>query len=122
MAEFSEVMGQWRRMCAAFKNCDECPQYSEYQCYNSIKYVFECGNIESLERNVMTWAAEHPVVYPTWAEWLVENGAFCPFKDIKTDFTETEILCRIRDIVFKPIPADIAEKLGIEPKEGDHGT
>ena len=99
---FQEVMRQWRRMCAAFKNCEECPQYREYQCYNTVKRVFEHGDIESLESNVMAWAAEHPEpVYPTWGEYL---------HTLHNEPSSREL--------SKTIPADIAQKLGIEPKEG----
>ena len=50
----------------------------------------------------MEWAEEHPEpVYPTWGTWLSE----------KYDYD-------LREIMYTPILADIAEKLGIEPKEG----
>ena len=57
----------------------------------------------------MKWAAEHPeLVYPTWFEWLsdmgliVKNGDAYEFHFIRAT---------------KYIPADIAQKLGIKPKE-----
>ena len=105
MAEhsFQEVMRQWRRMCVAFEEgCERCPQYREYQCYNTVKRVFEHGDIESLESNVMTWAAEHPEpVYPSWYEYLTDM-----------------YLATWNMIKDKSIPADLAEKLGVKPKEG----
>ena len=46
----------------------------------------------------MEWAEAHPEPeYPTWVEWFNSMGG--------VDCGE-------------PIPADIAEKLGIKPKEG----
>ena len=60
-------------------------------------------NSVEFEKRVMSWAAEHPVVYPTWENWLTTLGV--------QSFNE----------LSKPIPADIAQKLGIEPKEGFHG-
>ena len=120
MAEFKEVARHWKRMCN--KNwrsttCHGCPIAEHERSYEA------CSNIgvdiSIMEEIIMEWAAEFPEpVYQTWAEWLAEKGAFGPFKDIKTDFTEIEILCKMRDMMFQPIPADIAEKLGIEPKEG----
>lgn len=69
-------------------------------------------------------------VYPTWGEWL-ESEAIC-FSRLKNysrvagvsipqvfEFQidgETAFICG--DKVNSPIPADIAVKLGIEPKEG----
>lgn len=43
-------------------------------------------------------------VYPTWENWLTTLGV--------QSFNE----------LSNPIPADIAQKLGIEPKETDRGT
>lgn len=58
----------------------------------------------------MAWAAEHPEpVYPTWYEWLKDNGL--TFHDAESSwigFTER---------IHHPIPADIAQKLGLEQKE-----
>lgn len=119
MAEFQEVMKQWRRMCAAFYNCEECPQYHEYQCYNTIKRVSECGDVESLEYNVLKWAAENPEpVYPTWREWLIKKGLI----DFKSDFRSMTLLANsviecLNEKASEPIPADIAKSLGLEPKE-----
>lgn len=80
---------------------------------------------------IQSWAAEHPEpVYPTWGEWLEQQG-IC-FSSI-TNYSyvngitipevfnyqiegKTAFMCG--DKVNEPIPADIAEKLGIEPKEG----
>lgn len=49
--------------------------------------------------------AQEPV-YPTWIDVLILYGV--------TDETGYNYL----DSAYNPIPADIAEKLGIEPKEG----
>ena len=61
------------------------------------------------EKCVMEWAAEHPVVYPTWWSWLINEGV------IENGSTYTEAFYQLKT---KSIPADIAQKLGIEPKEG----
>lgn len=123
MAQFSEVMRQARRMCESFSDgdCSECP-------IGDVK-VLECGitvtsrmDCEEVERRVMQWAAEHPErVYPTWREW--QNSTFpdagryimpCEFES-KNRFKCNEKTCY--QCVTEPIPADIAEKLGIKPKE-----
>lgn len=103
MAEFQEVMRQWKRMCDAYTTddaascCKGCPMSGR-----GCGAIYESGNADPdvIERETMSWAAEHPVVYPTWENWLTTLGV--------QSFNE----------LSKPIPADIAEKLGIEPKEG----
>jgi hypothetical protein len=57
----------------------------------------------------MKWATEHPEpVYPTWGEYLE--------KVIPHGSRETALTFAIF-AMNHPISADIAEKLGIEPKE-----
>jgi hypothetical protein len=66
-----------------------------------------------LEKALLSWAAEHPEpVYPTWVEYLVEIGVIPHKIRLKTAdaLMDTHML--------KPIFADIAQKLGIKPKEG----
>lgn len=56
---------------------------------------------QKMEELVMSWAAENPEpVYPSWGTWLAAKFGYD--------------LC---EIMYEPIPADIAQKLGIEPKE-----
>lgn len=117
MVEFSEVMRQWKRMCNSLKNCEDCPIAVDdidggYMCMNGIAAF----DYEAAERTVMTWAGEHPEpVYPTWAEWLIENGLLyaCDSPYMKHWYVINQ------SGIEKPIPADIAQKLGIEPEGGD---
>lgn len=128
MAEFGEVMRQWRRMCKALDN-----QYKDSSCYMCpLKNITEkgCGAIWQMDEikdltpigeAVMKWAAEHPEsVYPTWFEWLEKIGVAGKAYQLESYFSGyKEILLKTE--VFTPkaftaIPADIAEKLGIEPK------
>ena len=101
MAEYTKVIEQFKRMCKSVTpiKCTrgECPMRCEniVQCR---KVAFE--KPAHFEATVMRWAAAHPVVYPTWENWLTTLGV--------QSFNE----------LSKPIPADIAQKLGIEPKEG----
>ena len=103
MAEhsFQEVMKQFDRMCWYYQQKRECPMACPMNGVN----ISQCRKIafeepKVTEQTVMQWAAEHPVVYPTWENWLTTLGV--------QSFNE----------LTKPIPADIAQKLGIEPKEG----
>ena len=104
MADFVQTMKDWRRMCQFMdkeygnSSCDNCP-------LGGCSAVYEmCGkeNFTNMERDISAWAAEHPEpVYPTWYEYLTDMypATWNMIKD-------------------KPIPAYIAQKLGIEPKEG----
>lgn len=110
MAEFVQTIKDWRRMCADI-NCSECEIFNYCQGLpNADAYA------DKIERIVTAWAAEHPEpVYPTWAEWL-ESMHVITVTPIKG--------CMIRKVLpafymFSQIPADIAQKLGIEPKEGE---
>ena len=105
MAEFSEVMRQYRRFCKSHSNCGEC-QFDN----KSI-----CGEVhlsdvpfEEIEREIMRWAAEHPEpVYPTWYQYFRSIGMGSATGGYVADW-----------VLTTHIPADIAEKLGIEPMEG----
>ena len=115
MAEFQEVTKFWRRMCSSmdgndpYKKCERCPLGEEHICSFEISDIQD-DELHRVEEKIMAWAAEHPEpVYPTWLEWLsdmgliVKNGDAYAFHFIRAT---------------KHIPSDIAEKLGIEPKEG----
>lgn len=124
MAQFSEVMRQAKRMCEAFSDghCSECPigDANVLECGITVMSEMDC---EDVERRVMQWAAEHPEpVYPTWEEW--QNSMFpdaerdiCPREFGRIDrFNCDDKTCA--ECLWEQIPADIAEKLGIKPKEG----
>lgn len=102
MAEFVQMMKDWRRMCA--KNHTDCmrlcPICANPTCGELAEATDE--DIRSAEVKIMAWAAEHPEpVYPTWAEYLIH---------VYQDVSYARIL-------GETIPADIAQKLGIEPKK-----
>ena len=107
MAEFVEVMRQMKRMCANLSpTCNGCKlclgKGTNEFCGEQPKDIL--SNLTLVESVVMQWAAEHPEpVYPTWRELL---GKLYPDAEL------------IMDAIDQKIPADIAEKLGIEPKEG----
>ena len=128
MAEFQEVMRQWRRMCDTYTTddaiscCKGCPM-AERGCGS----IYETGNADPdvIERKTMTWAAENPEpVYPTWAEWLLKVGAArrVPIGDPwPVELPDGSMLETRYETVVKEnerIPAYIAEPLKIEPKEG----
>lgn len=122
MAQFTEVMRQALRMCKTQEDCGSCPigDADELECGITVTSEMDC---EEVERRVMQWAQEHPeTVYPTWDEW--QNSVF---PDAEIDITPCTFGSRDRLNCFlekkcstckeQQIPADIAEKLGIKPKE-----
>lgn len=123
MAQFTEVMRQVRRMCESFSDghCSECPigNANSLECGITVTSGMDC---EEVERRVMQWAAKHPeAAYPTWSEW--QNRMF---PDADVDICPCEFGSKDRlkcnektcyQCIAEPIPADIAEKLGIKPKE-----
>lgn len=90
MAEFTEVMRQARRLCEEQQNidfCVRCPMQGKDGCM----VVADAENIDyvEVERKIMDWAKEYPEpVYPSCDECLE-----------------------------RPMPAEVAEKLGIKPVE-----
>lgn len=111
MADFMQTMKGWKRMCNAmgqedeYNACEKC-ELSSFGC--PAIYEEECDNADwkHVENVVAKWVAKHPEpVYPTWVEWFREIG-LAP-RDQKC----------FHDWLLKPIPADIEEKLGLQPKE-----
>lgn len=131
MAEFSEIMKQWRRMCTycteKHGNCIDanCPLACNSTCGELSEATDQ--EIKEVEKAIMAWAAEHPEpVYPTWGEWLMDNNIIRVAHDDGAPRFERANgnVSYLNNIVvqtlkmWQPIPADIAQKLGIEPKEG----
>ena len=124
MAEFKEVCKQWRRMCDEIQRCStenneccalRCALGNNPFCGEVINATDK--DLENAETVIMEWAKENPEpVYPTWGEWFVEHGDLV---DGWQNATNAAWMANTALSVFmEPIPADIAEKLGIQPKEG----
>lgn len=102
--DFKGGIRQWARMC---KTCTELGEKYEgcaFHCPLATNAI--CGELmeadeKEIEKGVAAiekWARENPEpVYPTWGEWLTE-------------------LCGAGVALDERIPADIAQKLEIEPK------
>jgi hypothetical protein len=95
------------------RSCDICPLGGCNAIYE------EDGSTDYAEigEKVATWAAEHPVVYPTFGEWLEKQGIV---KLVNSDRYEEDgrKVYMLLESIDNQIPAGIAQKLGIEPKEG----
>lgn len=122
MAEFQEVMRQKERMCNSIL-CYKCDIWRLCDDDSSLCQRFMSNNPKKAEEVIMSWAAECPeLVYPTWREWLQEQGVldveYIPAES-KTTTTSKSCVQTVKTFApfYRPIPADIAQKLGIEPKE-----
>ena len=125
MAEFQEVMRQAKRLCKAQDHCYNCPINvicNVNDCNKRASCVAAIRDAERLERIVMDWAKKHPEPkYPSWAEaWkqLFPGGQRTPCpgccgKKYAPEWCGQEECGECKN---RPIPADIAEELGIKPK------
>ena len=106
MAEFVEVIKQFDRLCGS-TDCIECPM--EGHCC-----VADARNDPDVfEKSVMDRAKEHPEhVYPTWIEWMRDIGL--AEKPGLWNYFTGNVFATTK--IYQPIPADIAERLGIKPK------
>ena len=106
--EFAEVMRNWKRMCNTMNRCDECPLI-DTSCWAEQPDGL-IDDFNAREERIIKWATANPEpVYPTFREWLISIGVI----------DNMYIHSVIADILaVTPIPADIAQKLGIDPKEG----
>lgn len=102
--EICDFMKNWKQMCNSMtemNGCEDCPIVINTHGARCGDMPGEMHDVESIAREVEKWAAEHPEpVYPTWYEYLTDmyHATWNMIKD-------------------KSIPADTAQKLGIEPKE-----
>ena len=113
MAEYQEVMRQWRRMCKKNQtDCTRsCPIGANLACGDLS--VADDEDIRKAETAIMAWAAEHPEpVYPTWWKYMCMIGVI---PNTLGDKTLGEVT--VERLMHTSIPADIAEKLGLKPKE-----
>lgn len=62
---------------------------------------------QTIDTLIGLWQEEH---YPTWEEWLITQGVIKENQNGGVGYPMPKLL--------EPIPADIAEKLGIRQKEG----
>jgi hypothetical protein len=111
MSDFVQTMKDWRRMCKAFTTDDDscccgCPVVDLHEHGCGAIFEMEDGtDWERYEGQIREWAAEHPEpMYETWGQY------FRRYYGLE--------YCKGHEILLENIPADIAQKLGIEPKEG----
>lgn len=118
MAEFQEVMRQGKRMCERRDACGSCPIFKAKISCPVVCYENDRPLVNA-ERIIMEWAAEHPEPrYPTWEEW--QKATFPEARNqICINHFAPPTNCRLGCKLCRrePIPAEIAQKLGIQPIE-----
>lgn len=133
MAEFTDVVSQIKRMCTKQNHCYECPmRVITYA--NGGNKPLSCiaavcdDEVERLEKIVMDWAANNPEPrYPSWNEaWMQifpnASNRTVPCLQYFLSNSRVTKLCagmECNECRDTPIPADIAEKLGVKPIGGD---
>ncbi len=120
MADFVQTMKDWKRMCNSmgqeneYTACEKC-DLRDFGCPAIYEKEGDSADWKHVENEVAKWAAEHPEpVYQTWFEWLEDAGIVSKAKSEYSQIYDT-VLPTLK--MFNSIPADIAQKLGIEPKE-----
>lgn len=112
MAEFCEVVKEYRRMIQCWRDSG---MVSEEDVNKSIVKVEELsdGAAASFEHYVVQWAASNPPKkkYPKWANYLHSIGVLGKYLPHEAGF------CIYLDLASQEIPEHIAKKLGIEPLE-----
>lgn len=119
MMNFSQVMHDWRRMCNTLDKihgeeaCSYCPIFHTDTIAGCCDAIYEdlAANIDwdKIASIVETWAAKNPEpVYPTWYEYVWSQLTK------KEPISDHDLATWMEN---NRIPADIAEKLGLKPKE-----
>lgn len=118
MAEFVETMRKIRELCKEREGCAGCIMMNDIAC--GVTTGTPCLSEEEIERRVERWeAAKYPtwyefqvVLFPNHTRWIcpMAFGVTCPNNGAGSVKECTE--CRDNHI-----PAKIAEKLGIRPRE-----
>jgi len=121
MAEFVEIMGIKKRMDNYYEDCAAgCPLCLTNFCSMSEESL-TAEDFKEAEKIMLEWAKEHPIVYPTWIEWLQSLGVipylsgYVAKRDDDGNYLDGHV--NVNEVAHKPIPVDIAQKLGIDPKE-----
>lgn len=121
MAEYNDVIKHFKRMCRYYNNRatqNDCPLYCKGHGCNISHCRMLAFDDKKFQNVVMTWAEAHKEpVYPTWGEWLEKQGVVKMVLSPRHEENGATYYTPMYEIT-NPIPADLASKLGIEPKEG----
>lgn len=122
MSEFTKIIRQAKRICAAHGgmcSTNNCPLDNGETC--RLLPDNDGEDYNELERIIMDWAAEHPEpVYPSWEEGWRQLFPDAKYTPCPNSFGHKYMVrdCKYlicTDCKSNPIPAEVAEKLGIKP-------
>lgn len=121
MAEFQKVLAEKKRLCQA-NTCLTCPLSSDNNEHKMTCESYMLRHPTSAENIIMEWSAAHPAPqYPSWDD---------AWKQLFPDSQHPDAPClkymlpnnhpqmcvtSCAECSKQPIPADIAERLGIQP-------
>lgn len=123
MAEFVKTMEEARRLCAAQENCEKCPIWYARLEVCRIGAAFNDDKIVDTitEGIILSWAKEHPEpAYPSWEKaWkqIFPDARYTPCPDcfgLEYRVPKCAYLS-CTECKSRPMPAEVAEKLGIKP-------
>lgn len=127
MAEFTEIVKQAHRMCETYGPHDnDCTTLCPLGRANNPAGMKLCECIgftdmesaKEIEKRVLKWAAENPELSwkEAWKQLFPDaKNTPCPGNCFGIEHYECSGCCS--DRLEKPIPAEIAEKLGVKLKE-----
>lgn len=114
MADYSDVIKHFKRMCRYYNNRatqNDCPLYCKGHGCNISHCRMLAFDDKKFQNVVMTWAETHKEpVYPLWMEYIMDVQPDC----VKAYNSGNDTLWKW--MWTTPIPADMAQKLGVEPK------
>ena len=117
MSEFVNVFREWRRLCNKYFDgkgwiCEETCPMRKYLICNNPDEIFpypisiSVDKVCAIELEIMRWALDNPEpVYPTWQEWLTEQGLMIDGDRFNYALANTQI------------SSETANKLNIKPKK-----
>lgn len=110
MADFKEVMKQYKRMCKSYKDCGDCPFKKELGWDCEPMELVEEEDMDIWETTVMEWARTHPEPKPVTVRDLLSYIA--EYIDPNTCFS-------IDALLDKKIPEKLVERFNLRVIKGE---
>ena len=121
--EICDFLKNWKRMCNSMtemNECEDCPIVRNTYGARCCDMTCEMRDVENIVREVEKWVAEHPEpAYPTWIDWLRDVGVIPTQEEASRSMRDGVRAASFYVIAkaFSQIPADMAKRLEIKPKE-----
>lgn len=125
ITSFAQIMHDWQRMCKYFDEHyhEDCCHICPIQNCGAIWEMEDTTDWGEIEEIVNTWSAEHPEPkYPSWREYLKKIGLideqhiqFQEYSPNNVYYKTEKNAAILNEKANQPIPAKIADVLGLEP-------